>query len=51
MGFFSSGSDAVDAMARIEISGNITPPRWYREILRDNGKPDHLAVALLSDIV
>ena len=51
MGFFSSGSAAVDAMGRIEISGNITPPKWYKEILRDNGKPYLLAIILLSDIV
>ena len=51
MGIYSSGSIAVDAMGRIRITGNIIPPRWYREILRDNGRPDHLAVTLLSDIV
>ena len=51
MGILSSGSAAVDAMGRIRITGNVTPPRWYREILRDNGRPDHLAVTLLSDIV
>ena len=51
MGIYSSGSTAVDAMGRIRITGNVIPPRWYREILRDNGRPDHLAVTLLSDIV
>ena len=51
MGVFSSGSDAVDAMGQIVITGNITPPRWYKEILKENGRPDHLAVAILSDIV
>lgn len=51
MGILSSGSAAVDAMGRIRITGNVTPPRWYKEILRDNGRPDHLAVTLLSDIV
>ncbi len=51
MGIRSSGCAAVDAMESIKISGNVTHPRWYREILRDNGRPDHFAVALLSDIV
>ena len=51
MGILSSGSEAVDAMARIRITGNITPPRWYKEITRENGKPYLLAVTLLSDIV
>ena len=48
MGIYSSGSTAVDAMGRIRITGNVIPPRWYREILRDNGRPDHLAVTLVS---
>lgn len=51
MGVLSSGSDAVDAMAKIAITGNVTPPRWYKEIKKENGRPDHLAVAILSDIV
>lgn len=51
MGILSSGNTAVDAMGRIRITGNVTPPRWYKEILRENGRPDHLAVTLLSDIV
>ena len=51
MGGFSSGSDAVDAMREINITGNVTPHRWYKTILRDNGKPYLLAITLLSDIV
>ena len=47
----SSGCAAVDAMDRIRIVGNVIPQSWYREILRDNGKPYLLAVTLLSDIV
>ena len=39
MGIRSSGCAAVDAMDRIRISGNIIPQSWYKEILRDNGKP------------
>ena len=51
MGIRSSGCAAVDAMDRIRISGNIIPQSWYKEILRDNGKPYLLAVTLLADIV
>ena len=51
MGIRSSGGAAVDAMDRIRISGNIIPQSWYKEILRDNGKPYLLAVTLLADIV
>ena len=51
MGGFSSGSDTVDAMREINITGNVTPHRWYKTILRDNGKPYLLAITLLSDIV
>ena len=41
----------LDAMAEIHITGNITPSIWYKTILRDNGKPYLLAIAILSDIV
>lgn len=51
MGIQSSGCAAVDAIGNIVITGNITPPRWYKEIRKENGKSDHLAVAILSDIV
>ena len=51
MGIRSSGCAAVDAMDRIRISGNVIPQSWYKEILRDNGKPYLLAVTLLADIV
>lgn len=51
MGIRSSGSAAVDAMDRIRISGNVIPESWYKEILRDNGKPYLLAIILLSEIV
>lgn len=51
MGIRSSGSDAVDAMDRIRISGNVIPESWYKEILRENGKPYLLAIILLSEIV
>ena len=51
MGIMSSGNSAVDAMGEIPFTGNITPPIWYKRILLDTGKPDFVAVTLLSDIV
>ncbi len=51
MGSFSSGSTAVDALGKINISGNVIPHAWHKTILRDNGKPYLLAITLLADIV
>ena len=51
MGIMSSGNSSVDAMGEIPFTGNITPPIWYKRILLDTGKPDFVAVTLLSDIV
>lgn len=51
MKYLTSGNPIVDAMAEINISGNVTPQIWYKTILRENGKPYLLAIAILSDIV
>lgn len=48
---YTTGNSKVDAMAQIQLTGNITPQVWYRTITRDNGKPHLLAIAILSDIV
>lgn len=49
---FTSGSDSVDALGQMNISGNVTPAAWYKQILKaSTGKPYLLAIALLSDIV
>ena len=46
-----TGSKIVDAMANINISGNIISPMWYRTVVKEDGKPHFLAIAILSDIV
>ena len=46
-----TGNAVVDAMAQINITGNITPNAWYKHITRKNGKPHLLACAILADIV
>lgn len=51
MGYLSSGNPIVDAMGTINITGNIVPTIWYKTVLKENGKPYLLAVAILSDIV
>ena len=51
MKYLTSGNQIVDAMGEINISGNVTPQIWYKTILRENGKPYLLAIAILADIV
>ena len=46
----STGNRTVDAVGRMNLTGNITPPNWYRTVLRDNGKPYLLAICILSEI-
>lgn len=48
---YTTGNAKVDAMAQIQLTGNVIPQIWYRTITKDNGKPHLLAIAILSDIV
>lgn len=47
----SSGIAAVDEIGKIHFTGNIVPDEWYSTIQKESGKPYHLAIAILSDIV
>jgi hypothetical protein len=38
-------------MLNCRLTGNITPISWFRNILTKSGKPDVVAIILLSDIV
>ena len=38
-------------MLNCRLTGNITPISWFRNILTHSGKPDVVAIILLSDIV
>jgi hypothetical protein len=38
-------------MLNCRLTGNITPISWFRTILTGSGKPDVVAIILLSDIV
>ena len=48
---YSTGNGTVDAMASIQFTGNVIPQIWYKQIVRDNGKPHLLAISILADIV
>lgn len=47
----STGNVVVDEMAKINITGNITPVIWFKTIQYPNGKANTNAINLLSDIV
>lgn len=47
----STGNKIVDAMSNVNISGNVISPMWYRTVVKEDGKPHFLAIAILSDIV
>ena len=44
-------NNVVDAVGKMNISGNIVPNNWFYHILRDTGKPNLLAISILSEIV
>lgn len=48
---YSTGNQTVDEMASIQLTGNVIPGIWYKQIVRDNGKPHLLAISILADIV
>ena len=48
---YSTGNSTVDTMASIQLTGNIIPQIWYKQIVRDNGKPHLLAISILADVV
>ncbi len=48
---FSSGNSIVDAMAELDITGNVIPDTWFQSIKYDNGKPNINACLILSEIV
>lgn len=47
----NTGNRVVDEISKINFSGNVIPQNWFRHIIFDNGKPDTVAIILLSDIV
>ena len=51
MAVMTSGNTAVDRMGSIRITGNVIDPELYRHIKKPSGKPHHLSLKILSDIV
>jgi hypothetical protein len=47
----STPTDAVTAIGRLNITGNVIPSTWWRHVVLPSGKPDCTAIVLLSDIV
>lgn len=46
-----TGHKIVDGISKINFSGNIIPSNWFKQIRFEDGKPDTVAIILLSDIV
>ena len=51
MEFFSTGIEAVDRIGHINISGDVKPRIWHKTIVNEQGKPQRLAMDILSEIV
>lgn len=48
---WSTGNRTVDAVGQMDFSGNLTPRAWYATIKTEGGKPDLVAITMLSEIV
>jgi len=49
---FTTGNSTVDAIGNMHLEGNVIPHTWYENIrLESTGKPDLIAITLLSEIV
>ena len=48
---YQTGNETVDEMGKLQMTGNIIPPAWYKTIRRETGKPYLTAIVILSDIV
>lgn len=51
MSTMTSGNDIVDIVGCMQFKGNVIPQEWYKNIKKDTGKPDLLAIVILADIV
>lgn len=47
----SSGNPIVDAIGQINITGNIVPASWFRKITLGSGRPDTVAIIILSELL
>ncbi len=49
--FLSTGNSIVDAVGRINFTGNIIPEAWYKTIINEKGKVHFIAINILADLV
>lgn len=47
----SSGSETVDLVGSMNLTGNVIPHSWYQSIKMENGKVDTIGILLLAEIV
>ena len=47
----STGNETVDRVTKLDISGNVTPAIWRYTIVNEKGRPNHIAIDILADIV
>ena len=47
----STENPIVDAVGKMNLTGNIIPESWYHTIINENGKTNTLAILILADIV
>ena len=51
MAIGSSRNEMVDAIGRMNITGNVVPLQWFKHLRLENGKTDSIAALLLAEIV
>lgn len=47
----STGNKMSDAVAELNITGNVIPAVWFKTIVNDKGRPYMLAIMILSEVV
>lgn len=47
----STGNKMSDAVAELNITGNVIPSVWFKTIVNDKGRPYMLAIMILSEVV
>ena len=47
----TTGNATVDAIGRMNLTGNVVPVQWFKALKLESGKPDTIACVLLSEIV
>jgi DnaD/phage-associated family protein len=47
----TTGCAAVDQVGQMNITGNVIPPMWYKNLKFKNNKPHFVAITILSDLL